>query len=415
MKNRLFLSCVIFLSVSVGRLQAVAESTLTQKQTDIITTTAEALLLLPDKPHERNRNRELAAVIDFLIDSGDLEKADFFRNKITNWRADQLKVHIATQYYELGKKERAEKMMKEVSAVADTITGWKAGRIAATGEHKNYFEQYDDFRLDRIKVALAEYCWMVGDKDAAKKWSENVLPAEQSDFIKKQARALAVEDYDASFAINMILAEGETFEGKKAAIDGFVLLHDLYYSDEEKRTHLKQLIDEYSISMPVMYRIEWLHNMALSAFDQNDSDSARRFYHEASLFISQGEFRPRIFFPLKASNIITAHRLQFKDEAVEAAELLYEKYAEVEAGIYNVHRADVLCSIGEVFAFIGRMGQAERIYLNALEQAGVNPNSKPRLEDLNLITLSLVEYDVPLSPVLTEKIDGLIDSLGAPW
>jgi len=37
------------------------------------------------------------------------------------------------------------------------------------------------------------------------------------------------------------------------------------------------------------------------------------------------------------------------------------------------------------------------------------------LEDLNLITLSLVEYDVPLSPVLTEKIDGLIDSLGAPW
>ncbi len=416
MKKRLPLTCLILLGVlSFANLTVSAENTLLAKQAEAISKTAEALLLLPDHPHERNRNRELATVVEFLIDSHDLERAQSFRAKITNWRADQLKAKIATAYYESGKKDLAEKMIKEVSVVADTVTGWKAGMIAATGEHKNYFDKYDDFRLDRIKVALAEYCWISGDKEAAKKWSENVLPAEQSDFIKKQALALAEADYDASLAINMILAEGETFEGKKAAVDGVVLLYGLYFKDAEKRDHLKSLIDRYSISMPIMYRVEWLHDMALAADENGDAELARSFYHEASLFISQSEFRPRLFFPLKASNIITAHKLQFEDEALEAAKLLYKTYGESEGSIYNIHRADVLCSIGEVFAFIGKMDRAEQVYLNALDQAVVNPNSKPRLEDLNLITLSLVEYDVPLTPSLNEEMNGLIKSLGTPW
>lgn len=416
MKNRLSIPFLILIgTITCATLSSRASSTLSSAQSEAISKTADALLMLPDSPHERNRNRELATVVEFLIEAQDLEKAESLRQKITNWRAEQLKANIATAHYQLGNKELAEKEFQQVSTVAETIIGWKAGTITATGEHKDYFDKFDDFRLDRIKVALAEYCWVAGDKEGAKKWSENVLPAEQSDFIKKQARAMAEEDYDASLAINMILVEGETFEGKKAAIDGFVLLYEIYFKDVEKRDHIKKLIDEFSISMPIMYRIEWLHSMALTAHANGADDIAKSFYHEASLFIAQSEFRPRLFFPLKASNIITAHKLEFKEEALEAAELLYTKYGETEGSIYNIHRADVLCSIGEVFAFIGRMDRAEQIYLNALDQAGVNPNSKPRLEDLNLITLSLVEYNVPLSSALTEKVDGLIGSLGAPW
>lgn len=390
-------------------------SSLSPDQRKLITKAADALLLLPDMPHERNRNRELGTLVELLIASNDLQRAEHYRKQLTNWRAAQLEVSAATKYVQSGNSERAEELVAEVESIANTVIGMKAGTIVATGEHADYLERYDDYRLDRIKVALAAYYWAKGDKASAKQWSENVLPAEQAPFIKMQAEALAEDDYEGALAINETLARGETFEGKKLAIDGMVQLFGLYYAEEQKRQALRTLIDELSPPMPVMFRIEWLHHMAIAAFGQGDEEAAEQFYHEASVLIANSEFRPKLFFPMKASNIITAYRLNYQDDALEAAGLLFEKYKESEQRIVDINRADALCPIGEAYAYMKQEDSAEQVYLYALDQAVINPNSRPRLEDLNLIVISLIEYDVSLTPGLHEKIDGLVSSLGSPW
>ena len=411
-----YLFCLILLGITAcSQLTVRSKSSLSSAQGELISTTAEALLLLPDTPHERTKNRELSLLVELLIKSNDLERAEQYRKKITNWRATQLKANIALAYHKVGNHSRAEELIADVETIAETVEGIKGGTIFATGKYADYLEQYDDFRLDRVKVALAQYYWAKGEKDRAAEWSKGVLAAELADFIKQQAESLAAEDYEASLTINDILVRGETFEGKKVGIDGLVHLYSLYYADQEKRLELKNLIDEFSISQPVMYRIEWLHRMAISAYEQGDAETAKELYSKASLFISGSSFRPRLFFPLKALNIITAHKLELHEEAVEAAHLLYEEYNKVENSIYNIHRADVLCAVGEAFAHVGLTDRAEKVYLKALDQAGINPNSRPRLEDLKLITHSVIKFEVPLTPTLLDKIDELVSSLGEPW
>ncbi|VGO11679.1 hypothetical protein PDESU_00224 [Pontiella desulfatans] len=415
MSIRFFFLCLISLSL-VGCVARDGDAgSLTTSQRELVLQVKGALGQLPDEPHKRTRNRELGLLAEVALEADEESLVLEVVEAIDNWRNIQLKAELATTCYNMGREEKARQLVEEVEQTVDTVLGIKSGRIVAAGENKNILEEYDDFRLDRVKVALSKYYFTKGDKESAKKWSEGVLPAEQSEFIKQQAQALAKENYDTSLAVNNILIKGETFEGKKAGIDGLVLLFDLYYGEEGKRNELKALIDEFSISMPVMYRVEWLHGMALSAFGHGDAAVARSLYIESSLLISEGSFKPRLFFPLKAENIITSHKLGFREEASEAADLLYGEYARFEGNIYNIHRADVLCAVGEMFVAIGRMDRAEEVYLNALDQAGVNPNSRPRVEDLNLIACSLIKHDVPLTSGLHEKMDGFVGSLGAPW
>lgn len=386
------------------------------EQRDLVCRVQHALEMLPDEPHGRTRNRELGLLAETVLKQGEGSLGIKVIDAVDNWRNTQLKAALAVLYFKQGRKEEAHRYISEVERTAEMIMGIKNGDIVVAGREKDrILAKYDDFRLDRIKVAISRYCWAVDDREAAKNWSKDVLAAEQSDFIKLQAESSAETDYAASLAVNMILAEGETFEGKIAAIDGFVQLYELYYADEEKRADLEGYVDQFSVSMPVMFRVKWMHKMAVAAHNHGDAQTAERHYHEASLFIAEGAFRPRIFFPLKASNLVTAYKLDFPEEALEGADLLYEEYKSIKDSVFSIHRAEVLCAIAEAFTVMEKTDRAAAVYVDALEQAGINPNSRPRAEDLNLIVLSLIENDVPLSPVLLENIDGLISSLGEPW
>ena len=181
---------------------------------------------------------------------------------------------------------------------------------------------------NKVNIALAQYNPTVGNVsgnfDLAIKARKSAA-TEKADFIKEQAESLSTTDYKSSLSINNILANGETFEGKKAAIDGYVLLYNLYYQDDEKRTQLEELIDKFESSMPVMFRIEWLHSMAISAHSFGDYDKAIDYYTEASLWIADSSFRPRLFFPLKSSNIITAKKIGLVEDARDSAILLHNE------------------------------------------------------------------------------------------
>jgi hypothetical protein len=155
--------------------------------------------------------------------------------------------------------------------------------------------------------------------------------------------------------------------------------------------------------------------MAVAAYVHGNEDVAVTHYDEASRLIAASSLSPRMFFPLKAANLITAGQIGHAAAAIEGGALLYEAYHKVEGTIFDMYRADVLCAIGDMFARLERMDQAEEVYLNALEQAGVNPNSRPRVEDLAVIVQSLIQCNVPLTPAMQGAVEQLIAGLGEPW
>ena len=406
---------LVLFSTIITSCSKYSTSLLESNKKEIIIGAIEAASLLPDIPHERTRNRELSSLISLLIENKELDNINLYLEGITDWRKAKLTANLALANLKHGNNTIAEELINEVQILVETIEGLKSGDIFATGEYKDLVESYDDFRLDRVKVAIAQYYWFCGDEENAIKWSQNVLATEKADFIKEQAESLSITDYNSSLSINNILANGETFEGKKAAIDGYVLLYNLYYEDTEKRTQLEELIDKFEPSMPVMFRIEWLHSMAISAHSFGDDDKAIDHYTEASLWIADSSLRPRLFFPLKSSNIITAKKIGLVEDARDGAILLNSEYDRVEESIYNIHRADVLCSIAECFLILEDFDKSEELYCNAFIQSEKNPNSKPRVEDLTIIISSLIKNEVDISSNLTYAVNKFIDKLGAPW
>ena len=55
-----------------------------EEQVAILAT--EAILQLPDVPHERTRNRELTKIIELLIYKKDVDTAKAYIDQITNWQ-----------------------------------------------------------------------------------------------------------------------------------------------------------------------------------------------------------------------------------------------------------------------------------------------------------------------------------------
>jgi hypothetical protein len=380
-----------------------------------ILATAEAILQLPDVPHERTRNRELTKIIELLIHKKDVDTAKAYIDQITNWRAEVLKTQLACLYLELGRTQPAAALIQEVEELAETIMGLKSGTLHATGEYASYLEAYDDFRIDRIKVGLSRYYLLLDDKTQAETWSLDVLPAERAAFSRASAAALTSSNYEAALTINTLLIEGEIFEGRQAGVDGLVELHSIYYADHQKRADLEQRIVSATPSMPIIFRIEWLLEMARTAFTHENETAAEEFYSEARGLLANNAQRPRLFFPLQSSIIKTGFDIGKRSEAKDLADQMYAEFFVQEDRIYNIHRADVLCACAEAFMHIGQPEKATEAYILAMDKAVLNPNSRPRIEDLSLIVNSVSRHASEITMALNSSIQRVIASLGEPW
>lgn len=376
---------------------------------------AQTVLTLPDMPHERTRNRELAVVIESLIERGELSLATEYIGRITNWRAEELKTRLAREYLDIGNLTQAKEIVKEVEWLANTILGLKSGEIMATGEYADYLERYDDFRIDRVKSGLSQYYLALDDKTLAESWSADILPSEQAAFTKTKALAVAESDYDASLAINNLMLGGEIFEGKVAALDGLVHLYGLYFENIEKRELLQEKIFSSSISMPIMYRIDWLLSMSVVAHENGKQHIAFELHDQAVNLLSSNPVRPRLFFPLKSKIIISNYKIGRTEEASTQSQELYALYQAEEGSIFNIHRADVLVPCAEAFDAVGLTDNAIRVFKEAIKNAMINSNSRPRIEDLTVIMSSILDTSsIKLGNVEPDLLR-LMESVGEPW
>ena len=381
----------------------------------IIDRAVQTVLALPDLPHERTRNRELAVIIDCLIEKGEFSLAGNYIERITNWRAEELKTRLARGYLDIGKPTQAQEIIEEVEQLANTILGLKSGEIMATGEYKDYLERYDDFRIDRVKSGLSQYYLALDDKTLAESWSADILLSEQASFTKSKAFAVAKSNYDASLAINNLMLGGEIFEGKIAALDGLVHLYGLYFENIEKRELLQEKILSSSISMPIMYRIDWLLSMAVVAHENGKQHIAFELHDQAVNLLSSNPVRPRLFFPIKSKIIISNYKIGRTEEASMQSQELHALYKAEEGSIFNIHRADVLVACAQALDAVGLIDDAISVYKEAVKNSMINPNSRPRIEDLTVIISSILDTSSVKIGNVEPDLLRLMESVGEPW
>ena len=415
MKTVLFSLLLSILFVGCSN-QAVKESCLIDETAlELIDNVSQAVILLPDMPHERTRNRELSHLITLLIDANAFEMAERWIKELSNWRAEELSTMLAIAYLEDGRTEKAEQRIKEVELLAETVMGLKSGEIKATGEYTKLLDAYDDFRIERIKVGLAKYYLLKNEKKQAELWVEGVLPSERAAFSKASAESVSSSNYEAALAINALLVQGEIFEGRQAGVGGMVRLHEQYYEDEAKRIDLENRIADAIPSMPIIFRVDWALTMAETAYKYSEIESSNQFFEQARLLLANNVLRPRLFFPLQTNVIKTGLTIGKGELAIELSHALYDQFYELENGIFNIHRADVLVACAESFAYVGLHDLAEEAYVITMEKMVINPNSRPRIEDLTVLMRSIVKSEIEVSKAIIDGVEKIILGLGDPW
>ena len=67
------------------------------------------------------------------------------------------------------------------------------------------------------------------------------------------------------------------------------------------------------------------------------------------------------------------------------------------------------------WAAMGRVDEARRVYRLAVDEGVVNPNSRPRADDLSATCLSMARADVEPDAEFLARLREVRENLGDPW
>ena len=223
------------------------------------------------------------------------------------------------------------------------------------------------------------------------------------------------ESYEKIFTALSAMAGLEHFESAKGALLAFAALYESHYEDAEKREQLRAAIDAHRTNMPLFLQIEVLTSLAQTAYDQGDPATCNEIIHQADELLEEARFFPRMYFPMKARIIALIHLSGEPDRANESLDALIQKYDSVRDDIIDIYRCAMVCRIAEASVATGRSQQAIDFYLRAAAESTVNPNSRPRADDLNEICCSVALSGIAPSTDLLLKLNTINDELGDPW
>src|SRR5262249_42652516 len=85
------------------------------------------------------------------------------------------------------------------------------------------------------------------------------------------------------------------------------------------------------------------------------------------------------------------------------------------AKIVDIYRAGALRKVAEAACAMDDAGTASTLYERALEEGVVNPNSRPRADDLVATCTSMAVRAVEPNARLRARTHEICDKLGNPW
>jgi hypothetical protein len=353
----------------------------------------------PLNPHIKNRSRAQEKVVQAAFTLGDLERGLRYTNRIENWRRGACYADYAFHLAEGGDSPVIQEHLE------------KAAQWIETGEDA-------DWRTYSIKVKIARTHERLGQLEAAQAILAGLPPqaaAERAEYEAERSRHLGEEEFDARLSWVDASTRQGTLDDVKMAFAGLTTLYERFYPDADRRGRIEAAMRDARAKAPLDITLDAFDGLARIALAAGDREHALELSREVSELIASVEWLPED----EIARASTAAELRFLagDEEGGRAELdrlrgLFERKREV---IYDIYRADALTPLAAAYARIGDLEGARETYALALEESVRNPNSRPRVDDLVLICLSMIETGFEPSAELLARIREISAGLGDPW
>jgi hypothetical protein len=352
---------------------------------------------MPLVPHIKNRSRAQESVVDTCIALGLEPKAEQLALQIENWRSAAALSSVALAHARQGRAAEARRVARATEAL-----------IA-----KNTSESAQEWQDERVRARLAAtYVW-TGDQADAARLAPGIGESEAGAVQSAVAAQASPEDADARFAAidKAVLAGG--LENVRNALTACAELYGRCWNDAERRERAERTIREGWTLLPLRVRIELLEKLAQTRLDH--AAEALPLVTEIRTLVEGARWLPEDRAPLRAQVALLRYRAGERQEARRELDAAHAGYAKDRQEIVDIYRAGALRPVAESYAAMGDLDEARRVYALALEEGTLNPNSRPKAEDLVATCLSMAKAGVEPDAALRTRLDRIAGALGDPW
>lgn len=357
---------------------------------------------IPVDPHVKDRSRAQADVLDACLQLEQPLQVLRLAERIDNWRRAEAIAKVALH---AARRGVAEDDVRALVALSDA----------------NHPADLARWRHDRIDVNLARAFARLGDLAAAARLESKFEAAQQGRVVEERVVDLDADQLEAVLAsMDEVLVKGN-LDLVLNVLDILTTMHGRFYDDVAVRTDLERRVDDAAVRGKVPHDIRIRANLALvdEAVAHDDPANARMLVGRARGVLdsiqTRTPFPPEYLIPVIGD--IARRRAEAGD--VERATVEVEEAMAVldehRDRIADVFRGRSLRPVAIAAAATGDPALAERVFTRLIEEGVVNPNSRPRAEDLARTLAAMAMAGHQPGEALTARIDEIVEGLGDPW
>jgi len=381
-------------SPATSRPAPVADKPLAVFQTDLLDKAFRTATAIPVQPHRKDRAKTQEAVVMTCLELDQPQRAREYAEKIVDWRRGDAYAALAIYYAKRGHNDLAKLYIDLAEEVA---------------------KKEEDWQRDSIRVKIAQALVSMGQDEKAKRLETAFEPSESHMVAGVRAKQADKAAFDEQIkALDACIAT-KNFDAMRNALTSATQWFDSFYGDVERRGQVEKRIKEGPLHFPVFIRIDLLLELARIAVTHGDAAKGLELVNE-----TKGLFDGATW-PLNSRIGIGSRMARARFAAGDVAKARADLDAALASfdaerdKILDIDRAQMLLPLGEAYQAMGDTKAAMGVYSRAVENGVVNPNSRPRAEDLSATCRSMARQAVEPDSALWTRIREVHKGLGNPW
>lgn len=370
----------------IERATFPADGLIKPYQLELITLGFDAASFMPVNPHVKTRSLLQQDVIVAALGLDQPSLAFRFTSGVEDWRKAYSYAEVAFYLAEHGDLANGRKLVD----LADELS-----------------KSAEDWRLDRIRVRIAQTYLLLGEPEIAKKITAYVDEIE----LGKLNQTEIVVGSDDTFTSHVQeldrIYSTRSFEAQQNSTDALILLYGRFYSDAAKRALLEEKVKANLEFYPIILRFDFMKKLATVAARQGDSVNAMSLCAEAQRYIDDYAYFPQDHVRLLAELAEVRHLAGAQEQALQELNSANELFLTEQENIQTMFRGEALRPLAKAYNTLGQTQKAHDVYQLAFEQGFVNPNIRPRSMDFVANCISLAQSGIEPSKELMELIKNI--------
>lgn len=354
----------------------------------------------PAVPHAKNRARMQAAVVEMCAEVGLLKSGLAWAGRIEGWQQGVSMTQLALAAARAGSKRGAEEPLARAMA------------IAADASPAAFAQEW---QRDRIRAGIATALIRLGREQEAHNFESDLEHSETDAPLIARSEACTQESFERQVAaIEQSLASNH-FDRMRHAVRACIALARRFAGEPEKVGALEARVNAVIAKFPAASRFDALTLMADCALERKDPARAKELAAEALAAIPVQSLPVEERLPLLGRVAVLQHRAGAADVAATGLDAALEIYNAQRERVVDIARASAVRALAESAEASGRHELAMQLWEKALLEGQVNPNARPRADDLVATCCSILRAGVVPDAALVEQAEQQLKGLRAPW